>query len=315
MIDVGRQIELFTPALKHKEKALEALRRFAIAEGKGQLESARQIDPYLAELGTLTQAADFLLSLGIHAKTKPGGLARAWARVQQAGTYLPRTVCSVVESLLCGRIVQLLPEDDCGFVDPKQERLHVGACYLVLNCPGDAHRRLLDYLTRHREEPQARLWGYFGDASFLLKRHEECNSGYLRGLVMDPQAVDLERLQHPDLRRILESLRRQHDEETARALLPIHAWLEGVLRVPTGNTWLARFIRKRRFDHSAELLLYPAQRYHQFALCLYIDQCGLHGEIDFDARVEMQRLDGELFARYLEVLARVQTDGNAGPRG
>ena len=51
---------------------------------------------------------------------------------------------------------------------------------------------------------------------------------------------------------------------------------------------------------TALVLLFPAQRYHQFALCLYIDQSELHGDIDFDARMEMQRLDKALFRRYLE---------------
>jgi hypothetical protein len=146
------------------------------------------------------------------------------------------------------------------------------------------------------------LWGYFGDACHLLKRHDESNSGYVRALFMDPQRVDIAMLKSPELRQIYEDLASRRGDEVARALLPIESWLRGVLSIPRNNTYLAKFIQQQRFDHSSELLLYPAQRYHQFALCLYIDRSGLHGDIDFDARIEMQRLDAELFRRYLHNL-------------
>jgi len=213
---MSEQIELFTPAVAHKEKALGALQRFAIGEAKGHVESARQIDAYLADLGTLTLAVDVLLSLGIRPKTKPSSLARVWARIQRTGTDLPRPVRCVVEALLCERIVQLLPGDFCEFLDSNAKRLHVGTCYLVLNRPEQAHKKLLHSLSSHPAESYPRLWGYFADASFLPRRREEANSGYLRALLMDPQAVDVDRLKRPDLRCVVDDLRAQHEEETAR---------------------------------------------------------------------------------------------------
>lgn len=297
---MANQIELFTPAIEHKQKALDAMYGFALKRAKTELEIAQEIDPYLADVQTLLQATEFLIKLGVHAKIKSAGLARAWDKVREARATLPRAVHSVVETSICGRVMQCLPPDYSDFVDPKEKNLHIGYCCLILNRPDEAYGKLLEYLTSHADVFYPRLWGYFGDACYQLKRHEESNSGYLRALFMDAQAVDMERLQHPDLQRIVKDLRSRHREETARALLPIHSWLEGVLHIPKGDTWLARLIRKQRFDLSAELLLYPAQRYHQFALCLYIDQSGLHGDIDFDARIEMQRLDETLFQRYLE---------------
>ncbi|NIR49042.1 hypothetical protein GWO43_11375 [candidate division KSB1 bacterium] len=297
------QINLFTPAIIHKEKALTALQRLALKEAQEQLQTAREIDPSLADLEMLTHTVDFLRKVGVHSKTRPPGLVRAWRRLREAKDSTPsRTMYAILETTLCRRILERLPDDYNDYVHPSSGGLHIGYCHLVLQNAEAAHKKLLDYLTAHAEESHPLLWGYFGDAGYLLNRSDESNSGYLRALFMDPQAVDLAMLKQPQIRTIYDELCEQHDDDLARALLPSEAWLQGVLHIPPGNTYLAKFIQRRRFDLSAELLLYPTQRSHQFALCLYVDQSGLHGDIDFNAREEMQRLDGELFRRYLAVL-------------
>ncbi|MFQ5606042.1 MAG: hypothetical protein ACE5HS_22445, partial [bacterium] len=269
------QIELFSAAIVHKQKALDALETLSLPQAKTELEIAHDIDPYLADVVTLIQAVDCLLELEVGANTKATGLAKAWHRVQTAGEPLPPTLHRIVETRLCDRILQLLPADYADFVDAQAQTLHIGYCCLVCKRFEEAHKKLLDYLTGRPEETHPRLWGYFGDTAYRLRRRQECNGGYTRALFMDAQTVDLERLQHPDLLRIYKELRSQHPEETARALLPIHAWLENVLHIPRGSAFLQRVIQEQRFDHSAELLLHPAERYHQFALCLFIDQAGL----------------------------------------
>lgn len=294
------QPDLFSAAVEHKRTALDALQRFAFEQARTELEIAQAIDPYLADIGSLLQSAEFLVNLRIDLRTKSSGLARAWDEIREARDTLPRAAYSGVETLICERVVQCLPPAYSDFVDSTQKTLHVGYCWLILNRPEEAHSRLLAYLTSHVDDSCPELWGYFGDASYQLNRREESNSGYLRALFTNAQAVDLAQMRHPDLRRVVEDLRSQHPEETARALLPIHGWMERVLHIPKGNTWLSRVIREQRYDHSSQLLLFPAQRYHQFALCLYVDQSDLHGDIDFDARMEMQRLDKGLFRRYLE---------------
>lgn len=298
------QIDLFSAAIEHKQKALDALQRFALPQARTELVTAGEIDPYLADINTLLQAVDILLDFGLSANTKSSGLAAAWKEVRTARATLPRAVYARVERAICQRALQCLPADYSDFVAPKEKTLHAGYCCLVLNRPDEAYKKLLDYLTGHPDESHPALWGYFGDACCQLKRHDETNSGYLRALLTDAQAVDFTRLRHPDLRRIFKQLCSQHLEETSRALLPIHAWLEGVLHIPKGAAWLARTISRHRDDQSAELAPTPAQRYRQFALCLFIDQSGLHGDIAFDSRVEMQRLDAPLFRRYLREVDR-----------
>ena len=297
------QISLFTPAIEHKEKALAAMQNLALAEALDALHIAIQIDPSLADLDTLTRAAEFLHDLGVNPKTRVAGLAGAWRHLAEARSSMSRAQHAILASLLCEHVVELLPPDYCDYAAPESRTLHIGYCYLVLKNADAAHQKLLDYLTARPHEFHPALWGYFGDACWLLKRRDESNSGYVRALFMDSQSLDLPMLKHPELRRIYEELVNRHGAETGLALLPIESWLRGVLHIPRNNTYLATFIQQQRFDHSAELLLYGAQRYHQFALCLFIDQSGLHGDLDFDARVEMQRLDGELFRRYLAAIA------------
>lgn len=299
-----RQTELFTPAIAHKEKALHALQRFVLPEAKSELEIAQEIDPYLADLTSLLQATEFMLEMDLGGRSKPAGLAKAWQKLNEARTVPSVAVFSLIETLICERLLQLLPPGTSDFSDGKENSPHTGYCCLVLNRFEEAHDKLLTYLTAHAEELHPRLWGYFGDASYKLRRHKDSNGGYLRALFLDPRAVDMVQMQHPELRHLLRELCNSHPDQTARALLPIHGWLEKILYIPKGNKWLAHAIGKQRFDHSDELLLYPDQRYHQFALCLYIDQAGLHGDIDFDARTEMQRLDGELFRQYLTQVGR-----------
>ena len=307
------QPDLFSPAVEHKQKAVDLLQRFAFRQAQTELETARKIDPYLADIEILLRSAESLVKLGINLRTKPSGLARAWDKVREARDSLPHGALSGVETLICQRVVQCLPPAHTGFVDSAHKTLHAGYCWLILNRPEQAHRCLLAHLTSDVHDSCPELWGYFGDTCYQLNRHEESNSGYLRALFTNAQAVDLTQLRHPDLQRIVEDLRSQHPEETARALLPIHGWMEGALHIPKGNTWLSRVIRNQRYDHGSQLLLWPAQRYHQFALCLYIDQSGLHGDIDFDARIEMERLDRELFQRYLEAVPRAQGSASSGP--
>ncbi len=302
---MSEQIGLFTPAIEHKQQALDAIKQFSFPEAKNHLEIAKEIDPYLADLNTLARAVDFLLNLGIHQETEPTGLAQAWEKVKNARTTQARAMNNIMESWLCERIVEFLPQDFCDYVDTKQSTLHIGYCYLILNRPEEAHKKLLNYLTSRSDEIHPRLWGYYGDAAYKLNSHKDSNSGYLRALFMDVQSVDLDSLHHPQIRKIYSELCRQHPEETARALLPINSWFRGILHIPGGNTWLSRIVQLQRFALAPEMQLSPTQRYQQFALCLYIDQSGQQGDIDFNARVEMQRLDAELFQQYLEVVKKL----------
>ncbi|MFQ5649518.1 MAG: hypothetical protein ACE5IY_06210 [bacterium] len=296
------QINLFTAAVEHKQKALDYLQHFSLAQARAELEAAQNIDPYLADIKTLQQAVDTLLEQGINADSEVSTLAGVWEALRGRGPSLTRTVRTIVERLICQQIVRLVAAEYCDFVVPEKETLHIGYCCLVLERPQDAHRVLLEYLTAHPESLHARLWGYFGDAATLLQYDEEANTGYLHALFVDVQAVDMEFLQSPELRRVYKMLRREHDDLVSRALLPIHAWLERVLTIPKGKTVLSQRFQGQRQQYGSELPVDAVQRYQRFARCLYLDQSCMPGKIDVEARLEMKRLDGVLFQRYLRRL-------------
>jgi len=298
------QLELFSGAIEHKQAALAALQNFELQQAKTELQVAYGIDPYLADLGVLQKTVDVLLHFKLDTGSSPARLAQAWRSVRQPAADLPHIAQSIIEPLICARVIELLPKQYTGFADADGNVLHVGYCHQVLHQYVAAYEKLLDYLTAHSGEEHPVLWGVFGDVSYKLNHFEESNGGYLRALLMDPQAVDPGRFQHPGLQRIYKELQEQHSEQIARALTPIQGWLENVLSIPRGKTWLSRMIDKSRLKSEAEPLSSLTQRYHQFALCLYSDQSGLRSDIDFDARIEMQKLDVTLFNSYLKEVAK-----------
>ena len=124
---------------------------------------------------------------------------------------------------------------------------------------------------------------------------------YVCALFSDPFAVDQQRLQHPELKKLLQVLKHEiADERLACAVWPVHAWMKNILQIPPGgHAFLLPLMRQQRSILGSELMLEPARRVRQFSLCLYIDQSGLRGEIQFDVREEMKNLEPELFVEYL----------------
>jgi hypothetical protein len=187
-----------------------------------------------------------------------------------------------------------------GFCTEKDGLLHRGVLHTVLKQWQEAHHELLELVTTQGEQTQALHWGYLGDAAHALRRWKDANMAYVCALFSDPCEIDLQTLQHSALHEILQALTREtKDARLARARWPVHAWMREVVQIPRGNTFLLPLVRKQRSILGSELMLEPPLRYRQFSLCLYIDQSGMHGEIQFDARVEMKNLDAELFGSYL----------------
>ncbi len=235
------------------------------------------------------------------------GLARVWQKLQEDAS-LSSTVRSLVENLLCQRIVDKAPPGFCELVSPEDSRLHIGACYLKLGRPQEAHRVLLEFLTRQPGEANPRLWGYFGDASCLLHSHEEANAAYVRALFGGPEDIDLENMKHLELRQLGRQLCRDHGRTTGLALWPIHAWLAKHLYIPRAAHWLTKLVNP---DHVQEQAFLQAgapapERYRRFAALLLIDQAGITTPAGSEPRIRMQRLDNSLFRQYLKRLEASQ---------
>jgi hypothetical protein len=301
------QSELFSPALDHKEKGLRQLEAFDFKAAAENFAIAKEIDPYLADLDFLVLLAEYGRDHGVKPKISAAALVALWHRARKNFDEgdLPLAAYRHLQQLLARRLLQIGQFTPAGFCGEKEKILHRGVLHAVLNEWQEAHQALLNLVTEAREHALPLHWGYLGDAAHVLRRWKDANMAYICALFSDPNEIDLHTLQHAELREILETVRREVDAENlALALWPIHVWMKGIVQIPRGNTFLLPLVQKQRSMIGSELMLEPAQRARQFSLCLYIDQSGLHGEIQFDARAEMKNLEPERFSRYLQEVER-----------
>lgn len=297
------QNDLFnSAALDHKESGLQKLTELNFTAALDHFGFAKEIDPYLADLGFLIALAEFAREHGIKPQAAPVKLTAFWHATQRAyqNDGLPFAAYRQLLHIIATRLLQTGQFTADGFCGEKEEILHRGVLHSVRQDWQEAHRELLNLATSAREKMHPRHWGYLGDAAHMLKRWKDANMAYVCALFGEPFAVDHVRLQHAALRQLLQTLKYENDcERLACALWPVQAWIKDILQIPTGNTFLLQQVRQQRSILGSELMLEPEQRVRQFSLCLYIDQSGLQNEIQFDARQEMKQLEPELFAEYL----------------
>jgi hypothetical protein len=307
------QSELFIPAaLEYKDKGLRQLDGLDFKAAAENFAIAKEIDPYLADLDFLMLLAEYGRDHGVKPKTSAANLVALWHRARKDFDEgdLPLAAYRHLQQLLGRRLLQIGQFTPAGFCGEKEKVLHRGVLHATLNEWQEAHQTLLNLVTEAREQALPLHWGYLGDAAHVLRRWKDVNMAYVCALFSAPDEIALHALQHAELREVLETVRREVDEEgLARALWPIHVWMKGLVQIPRGNTFLLPLVQKQRSLIGSELMLEPAQRARQFSLCLYIDQSGLQGEIQFDARAEMRNLEPERFSRYLQEVERraVQT--------
>jgi hypothetical protein len=299
----GIQSELFiAPALEHKDEGLQQLEALNFAVARDHFTIAKEIDPGLADLDFLVVLSEYAHRRGVKPQASPAKLVAHWHAAQHSfqNGDLTWAACQYLLQLVARRLLRLGQFTPEGFCVEKDDILHRGVLYIVLQQWQAAHQELLNLVTIRRDKTSALHWGYLGDAACKLKRWKDANIAYVCALFSDPLALDHRRLQHPELKVLLLSLKNEiGDERLACALWPAHAWMKNILQIPTGNNFLLALARKQRSILGSELMLAPEQRARQFSLCLYIDQSGLHGEIQFDVRDEMKKLEPELFVGYL----------------
>lgn len=301
-----QQLNLFSAAITNKKNAIAALEELQFAEFERELTLAREIDPSLSDLSSLQSVGRFLQQRWESVGDVRDFLARCWRDVPAAvaqnqltssqGEYIDRLLPRVLR-VKFGRRRRIAE-----FVD-VQEILHWGCMDLLAGDVETAREKLLESLCL-THFLRADLWGYYGDVNTLLRNRDEANAAYMRSLVINPQALDLFRLKCHSLRQLHIRLARSHTDAEARSLLLTHGWLEGLFQIPKGNTWLAQQSKHLQQQLAQKLPLYKQERWHRFSICLYLDQSRPPGEIDYAAREQMQKLDQDLFGKYLEGIAR-----------
>ena len=303
------QSELFVaPALEHKEQGLRQLDELNFTVALEHFTIAKEIDPNLADLDFLSALSEYASRHGVKPQASPAKLAALWHAAQQShqNDDLSWAAYQHLLQLIARRLLHLGQFTLEGFCLEKDDILHRGVLHIVLQEWEAAHHELLNLATRQPDKTRALHWGYLGDAAHNLRRWKDANLAYICALFSNPLEVDRQRLQHPELLALVRSLLYEFDDASyAGALWPIQAWMKNILQIPPGGqAFLLPLIRQQRSLLGSELMLEPAQRVRQFSLCLYIDQSGLHGEIQFDAREEMKNLEPELFVEYLREIEK-----------
>jgi tetratricopeptide (TPR) repeat protein len=298
------QRSLFPDAFEVQERALVALEAFDLAAARRAIEDARERDPGLPELPSWFEGIAWLHRELGDGPVSEECLAAAFALVheERRAGRLSRAGAERIDQALARHA--LARAGTRAFLD-ADERLHRGALLSVLGRSEEALVLVRESLSENREG-RADLWCALGDACHASERADEANAAYVRALLLDPDAADLDRLRHARLGAFLDELRARHPEPAARALLLVHAWLAGVLVIPPENAWLEQHLPRLRLATQLRSDASASVRARRFALLLYLEASRPPGDYDEGGRDEMQTLDEELFKRVLAHLGRLR---------
>lgn len=296
------QISLFSSAIDQKNMAISALNKFEFLKAREYFNIAFEIDPSLAELESYLTGCDFLIkNLNIADLNEIKMLSTALNKIREffiAGD-INRFTFNMVEQLLCTKIIDLLPTDFNNFICNSADAVHFSYCHLVLSNYKVTREKLLPFLETS-ERFNSKLWGYLGDATWQLNWKTEAEKSYIYAFFIDPGQVDFLKLAHPGILKIFERLKRTGvNKEVIQYRIPIECWLSGLFHIPKGENLIvdhAQQILKQDLKTSAQDL---ALKYYYFALWLYLDQAGVLPSTDYRAREQMQQIDPDFFARYL----------------
>ena len=296
------QRSLFPDAFEVHEQALRALDDLDLEAARRWLLEVKSRDPGLPELASWSACIEWLrreLGGGLVADEC---LALAFALVPEEcrrGT-LDKATAERIDQVLAHQGLQRMDRSRV-FLD-GEERVHRGVLLLVRGSFPPAMALLRETLAQGRDG-RADLWWSLAEACLKCDRSDDANAAYVRALLLDPQAVDLHRSQHVRLTSLLDELRASRDEQEARGLLLVHAWLEGILSIPPENSWLERHLSRLHLATALRSGATPAERARRFAWLLYLECSRRPGDFEESARDEMKALAPELFERVMHRLS------------
>jgi tetratricopeptide (TPR) repeat protein len=293
------QMDLFSQADEHLEKTMQALLETDFSAARKELQNARSINPFLPNLDATLHMIDFFQKFHKKAKNTAEALAALFDAIPEAvakGTLLLREA-ELIEDTMAKMALQNVKMSK-PFLDAGKH-LHWGYCHLLNRQFGKAEKAFKETLNQPKEQ-RADLWGYYGDLCHVQNDQRQAQSAYIRALLLDPQELDMYRLRHNGLKQLYRDLLQDKKEPEARSLLLFEAW----------HKELFTFINTGRSTDSQPeglqaLLKKPLPKdkpgkWHRFSIHFYIDQ--MNAKVDVNNRESMQKIDAELFQRYLEIL-------------
>lgn len=199
--------------------------------------------------------------------------------------------------------LQQLPSPERIFVPP---RFHMGVLLLAVGhfaLADDWFARALDAGIGAR----GRFLGWRGDALTLLGDSERAMSVYRTAFREDPQQVDLESLQNPQIHELLTSLEGEdHGLEDAElvAWLPFWGWLHGVfgLSLQEPLTDRAAYVTSLEAAHSCRSLSVARLWYDDLCYAEYLRTAYRDDREMVRVRRRMRQLNAFMFQCYMEKL-------------
>ena len=293
------QMDLFSQADEHLEKAMQALLETDFSGARKELQTARSINPFLPNLDATQHMIDFFQKFHKKAKNTAEALADVYEAVPEAvlkGSLLLREA-ELIEETMAKMALQNVKMSKPILESGK--RLHWGYCHLLNRQFGKADKVFKETLNVPREQ-RADLWGYYGDLCHVQNDQRQAQSAYIRALLLNPQELEMYRLRHSGLKQVFRDLLLDKKGAEVRSRLLFEAW----------HKELFTFINTGRSTDSQPeglqaLLKKPLPKdrpgkWHRFSIHFYIDQ--MNAKVDVSNRESMQKIDPELFQRYLQIL-------------
>ena len=293
------QLDLFSEADAHLENAHNALLKVDFTGAKKELQIARSINPFLANLDATANVVDYFQKFHKKAKNTAEALAAVFQDIPEAvqKSRLLVREAEMVEQVMAQMAIKQVKVSK-PFVDGAKI-LHWGYCYAVNRQFSKAEKVYKETLQSPKEQ-RADLWGYYGDLCHMTSDQRQANSAYIRSLLLNPQEIDMFRMKSSAIRQLHRQLLEQHKDAEARSLLLFEGWSQAIFTfIQAGRSTDAPA------DSFQALLKKPAPKdkagkLHRFSLHFYIDQ--MNAKVDVDNREKMQALDKALFQRYLHEL-------------
>ncbi len=296
------QATLFPDEVELRGEAQDALEQLDVEGARHALERASSVGTGGAVAEELSQALEWIEACGLGPGSDVDVMVEGFLATGEAARsgLLRRGSALRVDEVLARMLVRAAGVR-VPFVGTR--RLPVGAPHLVLGRLESA-RVALQQAIAQGGELRADVWGYLADVRWREADAEEAALLFGRALLLDPEAVDLERLLRPDVLELLDELTRAHGSASARERLLVEGWLRRLVRIPDGDPWFLAHSATLRNRLEALTHQNERARLRRFGFLLFEDRVRHRADPDPDLRLAMDELECDLCRRVVAEIAR-----------
>ena len=294
---MNQQLSIFSRADDSLGRAVEAVRGLDLEQAGREIETARHVDPYAANLEVWNVIIGLLSGLD-SGPPLPDFLASIWRALPEKteSGVVPMKFLDLIDREIAEIAFRHIGMSN-GFLD-EEKTLHWGFLSAARGDHDESRSLLMDALTGGHAG-RADLWAGYASALWSIGNRRESTAALVRALMLDPAAVDLRRTRIQELRTLYEKLLLKRAPDEAKALLLFSGWQEGLweIRRPARSPDSVESDIRNRVAETD--VLGRSGRLRRFSLLFYLDRIRPPGEFDIEARERMMELEPDLFRIYL----------------